>query len=365
MSLLSIRTLSIAMEDRANAISALESLGMRGIRSDADRRYEESLLDSIQRHDTCVRQMVQAASESAELASEVSQRFPTLVDHASRSREEIKVFGKALSGMRGLEFIDADDSRPVGIILSASGRGSRLLGKLTTFQFKKRAGYIPVKPSLTAFVQPRNAAQTAIEAPLGALLVRAVKVGAIVDVPNDTLTDVPETDGALRDSLAAAVGQRIDHAIFNGADDGDNILTGLISDGSALTYEAEIQFIDVANAVAAIETSGGVATGLFAAPRTAAAMRDRFDGTKWAFLPEMTVIPPLADGTPILPEGTVVALDGDAVAVGLRTAFEVAATDTMKEAFERDHTFIAGRQRVGGVHVADRSRVQVLTKAAA
>ncbi|WP_404959668.1 phage major capsid protein [Streptomyces sp. 147326] len=355
-----------SLHAREGAVRGLEELTKRGIRSAVDRQRESLLLDTIKRHDTAVREAVEEAARADEMDQRTLSLYPSLVTHAQRSRDQVLIYGRKLSELRSLDFVDAEDTRPVDLILSAGGRGSRLIDRLTSFTFDKANGYIPVTPALTAFVQPRNAAQAASEAPVQSIFVRSVKVSAIVSASNESLSDVPTQDDSIRDALAAAVGQRIDHAVMNGANDGDHAVTGLLADGTAGTYPAAgVSYDALADAVARVETSGGIATGIFAHPKTAAAIRKTVDAARLSQLPELTVLPPLADGTPTLPEGTIVVLDAASVAMGIRKAFEVAGTDTMEEAFKHDQTFIAGRARIGGVHVSNAARVQVLTKAVA
>ncbi|MEU8682613.1 phage major capsid protein [Streptomyces sp. NPDC048611] len=323
------------------------------------RKIESRLLAEISAADDSVRALVDSGVITEE-QRRTSSFFLSNVTHAERSREQIMHFGRKLSELRELVFVDAEDSRPVDLILSAGGRGSRMLERLSSFEFEKASGYIPVKPAVTAFVQPRNVAAAADDAPMGTILVRSVKVSAVVSASNESLADVPSQDQALRDSLSAAVGQRIDHAVFNGANDGENELTGLLADGTERTYTGALTYDAVADAVAAVENASGIATGLFANPTTAATMRKTFDANKLGALPELTVLPPLADGTPVLANGVVIVLDADSVAVGVRNKFEVAGTDTMEEAYKTDRTFLAGRQRIAGVHVANAERVQIV-----
>lgn len=357
--------LADAFAAREKATDDLRKLTQRGIRTDADRQREDVLLHDIARRDKAVKDAVNAAVRMDEQTNSDTV-FRSIVEHAERDRDQIYFFGKRLSELRSLDFVDAEDNRPIDLILSAGGRGSRMLDKLTSFTFDKANGYIPVKPAVTASVQPRNVAQAAAEAPMRSILVRSVKVSAVVAPSNESLADVPSQDGAVRESLAEAVGQRIDHVVFNGANDGDHEVTGLLADGTPATYAAAgISYDPLADAVAEIETAGGIATGMFAHPKTAAAIRKAVDADRLSKLPELTVLPPLADGTPVLPEGTIVILDADSVAVGIRKAFEIAGTDTMEEAYKADRTFLAGRARVSGVNVANALRVRVLTKAAA
>lgn len=280
-------------------------------------------------------------------------------DDAKRSRDEIKLFGRALAQTRDADWIDGEASEYAPVILSAAGKGSKLIEKVVTFPFARQRGYVPVAPKVTAELQPRNEAATFIENEVTAPEFQAVKVSAMVSIDRDTLTDVPPTETAINTSLAAAVGQRVDHTLINGGTDGDVTISGMLADGTATTVTA-IGFDELVDAAARVQDSGGDATAVIGRPAAIAAILKKVDGSKLDRLPELIAIPDLADGTVGLPVGTVLVADLASVSVALRKNLEIFKSESVPEAFERDRVFIAGRSRIGSVVLADSARVQVL-----
>ncbi|MFJ1579215.1 HK97 family phage prohead protease [Streptomyces sp. NPDC088182] len=280
-------------------------------------------------------------------------------DDAKRTRDEIKLFGRVLAQTREADWINGEASEYAPAILSAAGKGSKLIEKVATFPFTRQRGYVPVAPKVTAELQPRNEAATFIENEVTAPTFQAVKVTAMVSIDRDTLTDVPPTETAINTSLAAAVGQRIDHTLINGGTDGDVTVSGMLADGTSTTVTA-IGFDEITDAVARIQDSGGEAVAVIGRPSAIAAILKKVDGSKLDRLPELVAIPDLADGTVGIPTNTVLVADLDSVSVALRKNLEIFRTETAPEAFERDRVFIAGRSRIGSVVLADAARVQVL-----
>lgn len=288
-----------------------------------------------------------------------------LAEHAKRSRSEIRLLGNSLSEVREEDFVPALDARPIPVILNASGRGSRLIERVSTYPFSKQFGYVPITPKVTAEIQPRNVAQAALAARVKTIGTAALKVSALVSIGNDTLTDVPSSEAALNTALAAAVGQRTDDVLVNGGDDGDTVATGILDQGTRTAGLASIAYDQLADAIARIETSGGIADAVIGDPVAIAKLRKVLPGDKLSTLPELISLPPLADGTPILAVDTVIVADLNSCGVGIRAQLEVTKTETMKEAHDTDSVFVAGRARIGSVVLADKARVQVLTTQAA
>ncbi|MFJ2812699.1 HK97 family phage prohead protease [Streptomyces sp. NPDC087294] len=280
-------------------------------------------------------------------------------DDAKRSRDEIKLFGRSLSETRDADWIDAEGTAYAPEVLSAAGKGSRLIERVSSFPFKRQRGYVPIAPRVTAVLQPRNEAATFIQNEVTAPDFQAVKVSAMVSIDKDTLSDVPPTETATNTALAAAVGQRMDYVLINGGTDGDVTVTGMIADGHTTTVTA-IDFDSLADAIARIEDSGGQATAVVGRPSDIAGIKKKVDGTKLDKIPELISIPDLADGTVGIPAGTVLVADLSSVAVALRKNLEIFKTEAAPEAFERDRVFIAGRSRISSVTLADTARVQVL-----
>ncbi|WP_200263653.1 HK97 family phage prohead protease [Streptomyces sp. HSG2] len=306
-----------------------------------------------------------SATPSTEKGDSMNDTYPSGMtgvatdDEAKRSRAEIKLFGRPLSETRDADWIDAEGTAYAPEILSAAGKGSRLIEKVSSFSFKRQRGYVPIAPRVTAVLQPRNEAATFIQNQITAPDFQAVKVSAMVSIDKDTLSDVPPTETAINTALAAAVGQRIDHILINGGTDGDVTITGMLADGHTATATA-IDFDSLADAVARIEDSGGEATAIMGRPSDIAGIKKKVDGNKLGKLPELISIPDLADGTVGVPVGTVLVADLSSVAVALRESLEIFRTEVAPEAFERDRVFIAGRSRVSSVTLADVARVQIL-----
>ncbi|WP_248864909.1 HK97 family phage prohead protease [Streptomyces halobius] len=305
------------------------------------------------------------ATASTEESDSMNGIYPSGVtgvvtdDEANRSRDEIKVLGRSLSEVREKDWIDAEGSAYAPEILSAAGKGSKLITKVAVFPFNRQRGYVSIAPKVTAVLQPRNEAAIFIENEVTAPDFRAVKVSAMVSVDKDTLADVPPTEAAINTSLAAAIGQRIDNTLINGGTDGDVTVSGMLADGTATTVTA-IGFDEITDAIARVRDSGGEATAVMGCPSAIAAILKRVDSSKLDKIPELIAIPDLADGTVGLPAGTVLVADLDSVAVAMRKNLEIYKTEYAPEAFERDRAFIAGRSRIGSVVLADPARVQVL-----
>lgn len=285
--------------------------------------------------------------------------------HAKRSQADVKIFGRAYTELRESGFVDAVDARPVPVVLNASGRGSRLIERVTTYPFDKHFGIVPVTPKITADIQPRNVAQAAQAARMNTIGAVALKVSAVVSVDNDTLVDVPSTEAGINTALAAAVGARTDDVLINGGDDGDNVATGILAQGIRTAALTAIGYDEIADAIARIETSGGIADAVIGSPVAIASLRKAIPGDKIGTLPDFISLAPLADGTAILLADTVLVADLNSCGIGVRSALEVTKTDTEPEAFQLDSAFIAGRARVGSVVLADAARAQVLTTQAA
>ncbi|NEA54446.1 HK97 family phage prohead protease [Streptomyces sp. SID13666] len=302
-----------------------------------------------------------AVSKESDIMSEIypSGVSGVLTEHADRSRAEVKVFGRAFAETRDADWVDATASGYAPTILSAAGKGSKLIAKVVSFPFARQRGYVPIAPKVTAVIQARNEKATFIENEVTAPDFQAVKITAMVSIDKDVLTDVPPTEIAINTSLAAAIGQRIDHILINGGTDGDVTITGMIADGTSTTVAA-IGFDELADAVARIEDSRGEAVAIIGRPSSIAAIRKRVDGSKLGELPELISIPDLADGTIGIPANTVLVADLSAVAVALRKNLEVLKSEREPEAFKRDRVFIAGRARISSVVLADLARVQVL-----
>ncbi|MFI6944988.1 HK97 family phage prohead protease [Streptomyces sp. NPDC050422] len=290
---------------------------------------------------------------------------PILADHAKRSLVDVRLLGNSLTEMREADFVPSEDARPVPVVLNASGRGSRLIERVTTYPFSRQFGYVPITPKVTAEIQPRNAAQAALAARVSTIGTAALKVSALVSIDNDELVDVPSSEGALNTALAAAVGQRVDDVLINGGDDGDTVAPGILDKGTRTAALAKIGYDELADAVARIETSGGITDAVIGDPIAIAALRKALPGDKLSTLPEFVSLPPLADGTPILAVDTVIVADLASCGVGMRSRLEVAKTTEAPEAHESDSAFIAGRARIGSIVLADAARVQVLTTQAA
>ncbi len=281
-------------------------------------------------------------------------------EFAKRSRHDVKVFGRALGNTAEQVFIDAELADPAPVVLSAAGQGSRLIEKVTSYPFKRQRGYVPVAPRITAELQPRNEAATFVRNEIKAPEFECIKVAALVSIDNDTVADIPATEEALNASLAAAVGQRIDHVIVNGGTDGDHTVSGMIGAG-VTTKVAKIGHDEISDAVARVEDSGGTATAILARPSEISGIRKAVDGSKLDKLPALISIPDLTDGTVSIPAKTVIVADLGSVSVALRKNLEVFKSDTAPEAFDRDSSFIAGRARIGSVVLPDSARVQVIT----
>ncbi|MFE6080711.1 HK97 family phage prohead protease [Streptomyces virginiae] len=313
------------------------------------------------------RSMRAAPSVSPPHTTEKTMPLPGSIaaEHAKRSRSEVRLLGNSLSEMRDEDFVPALDARPVPVILNASGRGSRLIERVSTYPFSRQFGYVPITPKVTAEIQPRNVAQAALAARVKTIGTAALKVSALVSIGNDTLTDVPSSEVALNTALAAAVGQRTDDVLVNGGDDGDTVATGILDQGARTAGLASIGYDQLADAIARIETSGGIADAVVGDPAAIAKLRKALPGDKLSTLPDFISLPPLADGTPILAVDTVIVADFNSCGVGIRAQLEVTKTETMKEAHQTDSVFISGRARIGSVVLADKARVQVLTTQAA
>ncbi|MEV0410170.1 phage major capsid protein [Streptomyces sp. NPDC050448] len=349
----------MSLADREKALKELGKLTSKGVRSTADKAREAELLAEIRRADGTMRAVVDdAVTQESQQASGAFWARAT-DEYAKRDRGSAEVFGTALSQTRDGDWFDAVASEYAPVTLSAAGKGSRLIQRVTAFPFGRQRGFVPIAPKMTAVLQPRNEAAAFMANAVTAPLFEAVKVSALVSVDKDTLTDIPPTESALNTALAAAIGARLDHVLIQGGTDGDVTVTGMIADGKTTTVGA-IGFDQLADGVARVEDSGGTAEAIIARPGEIAAIRKQVDGNKLSSLPELISIPDLADGTVGIPAGTVIIADLSSVSVAIRKNLEILKTESAPEAFKVDRVFIAGRCRISSVVLADAGRVQIL-----
>ncbi|WHM37403.1 HK97 family phage prohead protease [Streptomyces sp. BPTC-684] len=287
----------------------------------------------------------------------------TNVSDSMKKQQAVRVFGHSygdLQSRRGDWFdLNANGDIEAPILLSAAGRGSRLIERVQAFQFSGHHGYVPVTPKITARIQGRRSEQAPIPVPIPIPHVTTVKPSVIVKADNDDLVDIPATAKALESALLAAVGARIDDVIVNGASDEDAKVPGMLEAGTT-TQVASLSYDVLVDTVSRVEESGGSADTILGNPATTAAIRKGVEGARLAQLPTLISLPPLADGTAILPTGTAIVADLGSVAVALRDKPEVTLSEHETDAFFTDSTLFRGRARISGVTLADPGRVQIL-----
>lgn len=327
---------------------------------------ERELLAAIAEADRAVKSGItaDAADERAQRAAQGPSW--SAVEPTTRTRADVRVFGLPLAEMRDGEYAAAAlDMTPIPTVLNAAGRGSRLLQRVNVVPFAKARGYIAQAEPMTAEVVARDAESDFTKYVVKGQIPTVVKIVGSASIEKDTLTDVIPAEDVLKTSIAAAVGRSADHALVNGADDGENTVTGLLTDGVGVsTNVTAIDLAALLSAVARITDAGGVADAILADSATVAVLTESIDGTKLDRLPEMVALPPLADGTVTIPAGTVIVADLASAAVGVRRELEVLKSENEPTAFATDSVFVAGRARMGGISLPAPGFAQILVKSA-
>ncbi|MCZ4117828.1 phage major capsid family protein [Streptomyces sp. H39-S7] len=328
---------------------------------------QQELLTAIAEADRAVKSGItsDADDERAQRAAQGPSWFP--VEPSNRTFEDARVLGVRLGEMRDTEYAAAAlDNTPIPTVLNAAGRGSRLLQRVNAVPFTKARGYIAQAEPMTAEVIGRDGESDFTKQVVKGHLATVVKIVASASVDKTTLTDMLPAEETLRVSIAAAVGRSVDRALVNGATDGENTVTGLLTDGvSVSTDVAAFNLSALLGAVARITDAGGAADVILADSATVAALSESIDGTKLNRLPELVALPPLADGTVTIPAGTVIVADLASAAVAVRQNLEVIKAELAPEAFDTDSVFVAGRIRIGGISLPAPGFAQILVNSAA
>ncbi|KAF2778710.1 phage major capsid protein [Streptomyces sp. OM5714] len=278
---------------------------------------------------------------------------------ASRSLADVKPFGVAIN-KRSIDWTPAVAEEPVPVVLGAAGKGSRLLSLVSQFPFASLKGRVAVEPRLTADATGKNDPLTALESPALSAVFEAAKIFAYVSTDRDELSDYPVTETAIKNGLTAAVGQRVDHFLLNGAVTTDQTFEGLLT-GAVDTSVTALDAKALLDAVARVQDSGADATHIVARPSEIAAIIDTVPGDKLDRLPALIAVPDLADGTAAMPVGKVLVGDLSSVAVAIRSNLEFTASTNHPEGYPIDAVLLGARARVGNPKIAAPGRVQTLT----
>lgn len=339
----------------------------------AERARESALLAEIAKRDAAVKLAVENAVPASQAARAQARNFgnqaasragiQSVTDApAARSLDDVTPFGISV---RSADWTGVDTSdAPVAQTLNAAGKGSRLLPLVAEFPFESLRGRIAVDPRLTADSTGRNDPLDAVANPVQSGVFEAAKISAFVSADRDELTDYPVTETAIRNGLTAAVGQRVDHFLLNGAITTDNTFEGLLT-GAVDRAVTAVDAVALLDAAARVQDSGADATHIVARPSEIAAIVANVDGSKLDRLPALLAIPDLADGTPVMPVGKVLVGDLSSVAVAVRAQLEFMSTTDHPDVHDIDAVLMGARTRVGNPKVATPGRVQTLTVSAA
>ncbi|MFJ8557352.1 phage major capsid protein [Streptomyces microflavus] len=354
---------------RQTATDALRALTQRGIKTDADKARETELLATIARHDRAAKDAIDNAAtreraQSESFANQAASRagIQAVTDApAARSLDDVAPLGVSV---RSTDWTGVDSSdTTVTETLNAAGKGSRLLSLVSSFPFKSLRGRIAVDPRLTADATGRNDPLEAIANPVQSGVFEAAKISAFVSADRDELTDFPVTETAVSNGLTAAVGQRVDDFLLNGAVTTDGTFEGLL-DGAVDTAVTAVDAKALLDAAARVQDSGSEATHIVARPSEIAAIVANVDGSKLDRLPALLAIPDLADGSAVIPVGKILVGDLSSVAVAIRAQLEFMSTTDHPAVHDVDAVLMGARTRVGNPKIATPGRIQTLTVSA-
>ncbi|WP_318208001.1 hypothetical protein [Streptomyces sp. SJL17-1] len=230
--------LAAAMKRRESATEELRKLVERGIRTDADRQREDTLLTEVRDADNAVREAVSnGVHHEDQRAAGVFFRTPGDAV-AKRSLADVRIFGTAFAEMREADYVADTSSVPAAAMLAAAPNGSKLLGRLNAFPFSKTRGAVPVAPRVTADLQPRNEPIADVAVPVTVGSFNTAKPAAITRIARDSLTDYPAAEKSIEAALLSGVGQRVDWTLVNGALADDETVLGLLDVGVTTTAPA-------------------------------------------------------------------------------------------------------------------------------
>lgn len=338
---------------------AQREYAMKQLRKKNTAAREAQLLDTIGKWDGVMYSVVSAGADiEAQRANGII--FQAATDQASkRSLDDVCVFDSPIGETRDAWISDTSDFL-LSDVLSASGKGSRLLPLVSQFPFTKLRGRIPTSPRLTAEVLGRNQVATASNNPLTAGTFEAVKASSFVAIDRDELTGFPVLDTVIRSGITAALGQRTDALILNGGTTPDVTTQGIVA-GAANKAVTVVDAKALFEAQARVQDTGADASAVIARPSEIAKILATVDGRALDRLPDLVAIPDLADGTVVMPVGKILVADLSSVSVAIRNALEYYVSTNELTVYSKDQTLIGARTRVGSAIIAAPGRVQALT----
>jgi HK97 family phage major capsid protein len=203
-----------------------------------------------------------------------------------------------------------------------------------------------------------------------ALSFKSIKHATIRYASRELLADsAAQMRDVIGNDMIRTLGLKIDQDAFTGLGSGNTPpqLTGLLGQGTTTTLGAGVLpgYDDVADAVSAIEATGGVASVIYASPSAAKNLRKEKATGTGAYLggnPTQTAAN-TAWGLPVLVSAHVTdkalaVVDATRVFVGIREDINVSINDAIR--WDHDEIGFKVAARFGGICVAEATSVQVV-----